>query len=294
VEKSDEVEENVLAQTDAASYAANSVAVSSGAFPQIKAKVDCDALMNSDDVDAGDTTVPFPPPRELIPYYRLNNMIKYRHAKKFTNVYLGGQALHNVWTKEMVEEGMEQVKTGSLPGTYGVKVTSIVRDKLRNIVKGKEVLVIGSEKPWVETICLALGASMVTTLEYGSITSHHPKIKTMIPSQFREAYQDGTLEKFDVIVSWSSLEHSGLGRYGDALNPWGDILAVARVWCVTKPGGKMLLGVPTGKDVIEFNAHRWYGEVRWPLITANWKNINPDFPGFRGDITSTGFLFEKV
>jgi hypothetical protein len=281
---------------DAASYAANSVVVSPGAFPQIKAKVDCDALMNSDDIDAGDTTVPYPPPEELMPYYMLNGMVNVKLGHRHTDIYLGGQARQNVWTKEMVEEGMEQVVAGNLHGTYGVKVTNIVRDKLKNVVKGKEVLVIGSEQPWVETICLALGASMVTTLEYGSITSHHPKIKTIIPSQFRESYQDGTLGKFDVIVSWSSLEHSGLGRYGDALNPWGDVLAVARAWCVTKPGGKMLLGIPTGFDAIEFNAHRWYGEVRWPLITANWKNINPgDFSGFRGkNIASTGFLFEKV
>jgi hypothetical protein len=282
--------------TDAASYAAKSVAVSNGAFPQIKAKVDCDALMNSDDIDAGDTTVPYPPPQELMPYYMLNGMINFKSSHKHSNVYLGGQALQNVWTKEMLEKDMEQVETGSLHGTYGERVTTIVRDTLRNAdMKGKTVLVIGSEKPWVETICLYLGASMVTTLEYGAITSHHPKIKTMIPSQFREAYKDGTLGKFDVIVSWSSLEHSGLGRYGDALNPWGDILAVARAWCVTKPGGKMVLGLPTGKDDIEFNAHRWYGKVRWPLITANWKNINPDFSGFAEvDLTSTGFIFEKV
>ena len=281
--------------TDAASYAAHSVAVPHGAFPQIKAKVDCDALMNSEDIDVGDTTVPYPPPQELMPYYTLNGMIQFKLTKKYTNVYLGGKALSNVWTKEMVEKGMEQAETGTLAGTYGVKVTSSVRDKLRNAdLKGKTVLVIGSERPWVESICLYLGASMVTTLEYGSITSHHPKIRTMIPSQFRAGYKDGTLGKFDVIVSWSSLEHSGLGRYGDALNPWGDILAVARAWCVTKPGGKMQLGIPTGQDLIEFNPHRWYGEVRWPLITANWKNINSDFSGFGGGDMDRGFLFEKV
>jgi hypothetical protein len=42
------------------------------------------------------------------------------------------------------------------------------------------------------------------------------------------------------IVTFSSVEHSGLGRYGDALNPWGDIIAIARAWCVTKQGGALL------------------------------------------------------
>ena len=39
----------------------------------------------------------------------------------------------------------------------------------------------------------------------------------------------GRFEPVDLIVSYSSLEHSGLGRYGDALNPDGDKDAVAQV-----------------------------------------------------------------
>ena len=35
---------------------------------------------------------------------------------------------------------------------------------------------------------------------------------------------------FDAVVSFSSIEHSGLGRYGDALNPWGDLIAAAQAW----------------------------------------------------------------
>jgi len=32
-------------------------------------------------------------------------------------------------------------------------------------------------------------------------------------------------------VQWSSVEHSGLGMYGDEINPWGDRQAVAQLWC---------------------------------------------------------------
>jgi hypothetical protein len=121
--------------TVAALYAAHSVAVLNEAFSQIKAKVHCDALINSDDMYAGDTTVPYPPPQELMPYYMLNGMIKFRH----TNLYLGGKAMQNVWTKEMVEEGVEQVVTGRLQGTYGKEGTKGVRDRLKNAdLKGKK------------------------------------------------------------------------------------------------------------------------------------------------------------
>ena len=44
------------------------------------------------------------------------------------------------------------------------------------------------------------------------------------------------MDMFDFAVSFSSIEHCGLGRYGDPLNPFGDFEAVAQVWCMCKPG----------------------------------------------------------
>jgi hypothetical protein len=134
-------------------------------------------------------------------------------------------------------------------------------------------MVIGSLTPWIEAILLNFGAAKVTTLEYSHIVSEHPQIKTLQPYQFRERFLAGTLETFDGIVTHSSVEHSGLGRYGDALNPWGDILAIARAWCVTKDGGFMYLGLPTGSDQVVSNWHRTYGRLRWPLVAANWKPL---------------------
>ncbi len=30
------------------------------------------------------------------------------------------------------------------------------------------------------------------------------------------------------------------------LNPWGDLIAMARSWCLVKPAGYGIVGVPTG------------------------------------------------
>ena len=63
---------------------------------------------------------------------------------------------------------------------------------------------------------------------------------------------------FDVIVSYSSIEHSGLTRYGDAPNPWGDLVTMAKNWCYLHDDGMAFIGVPTDKrDRIFFNAHRY-------------------------------------
>lgn len=52
------------------------------------------------------------------------------------------------------------------------------------------------------------------------------------------------------------LEHVGLGRYGDPVNPEGYIAAARELSRVLSPGGRLLLGVPVGRERLCFNAHR--------------------------------------
>ena len=66
----------------------------------------------------------------------------------------------------------------------------------------------------------------------------------LTPEQFRRSYLAGSLRTFHAVFSYSSVEHSGLGRYGDTLNPWGDLMAVAEAWCVAGPGARLALAVP--------------------------------------------------
>lgn len=55
------------------------------------------------------------------------------------------------------------------------------------------------------------------------------------------------------------LEHVGLGRYGDLVDPEGDLKAACELYRVLKPGGNLLVVVPVSDSPrIEFNAHRIY------------------------------------
>jgi SAM-dependent methyltransferase len=54
------------------------------------------------------------------------------------------------------------------------------------------------------------------------------------------------------------VEHVGLGRYGDRLDPDGDLKAIAELKRVLAPGGSFLFVVPVGKAKVMFNAHRIY------------------------------------
>jgi hypothetical protein len=55
-----------------------------------------------------------------------------------------------------------------------------------------------------------------------------------------------------------TIEHIGLGRYGDPIDPTGDIKAINELKRVVDFGGNLLLVVPVGQPKIQFNAHRVY------------------------------------
>lgn len=52
------------------------------------------------------------------------------------------------------------------------------------------------------------------------------------------------------------IEHVGLGRYGDALDPDGPGKAARELARVLAPGGRLYLSVPVGRERVCFNAHR--------------------------------------
>jgi SAM-dependent methyltransferase len=55
-----------------------------------------------------------------------------------------------------------------------------------------------------------------------------------------------------------TIEHIGLGRYGDPIDANGDMKAIKELKRVVAKNGNLLIVVPVGKPKIEFNAHRIY------------------------------------
>ncbi|HXC04904.1 MAG TPA: DUF268 domain-containing protein [Bacteroidia bacterium] len=79
-----------------------------------------------------------------------------------------------------------------------------------------------------------------------------------------------------------TVEHIGLGRYGDPIDPQADLKAMSELQRVLAPGGNLFFVVPVGKPKIMFNAHRIYSYdqileafsglnlVKFSLITENF------------------------
>lgn len=68
-------------------------------------------------------------------------------------------------------------------------------------------------------------------------------------------FEDNSIES---ISCMHVIEHIGLGRYGDEIDPNGDLKAINELKRVVKKGGHILFVVPIGKPRLQFNAHRIY------------------------------------
>jgi SAM-dependent methyltransferase len=147
-----------------------------------------------------------------------------------------------------------------------------------NLMSNSNCAVFGSTNPWVESLCIASGAASVTTVEYNTLTYGDPidtfnPIRTVSGAQFNDFYASSE-NSFDVAFSISSFDHDGLGRYGDPLDPEGDLKAMRKVMNILKPGGLLFMTVPVGPDVVVFNLHRRYGHVRLPLLLDGWEVVD--------------------
>lgn len=65
-------------------------------------------------------------------------------------------------------------------------------------------------------------------------------------------------ESIESISCMHVVEHIGLGRYGDPLDPDGDLKAIAELKRVLARGGSLLFVTPVGVPRIQYNAHRIY------------------------------------
>lgn len=136
-----------------------------------------------------------------------------------------------------------------------------------HVAPGNRVVVIGSQSPRYEAVCVSLGATTLT-VDYNRLVFEHPKMRTTTAEHFFA--KNASTDRFDVLISASSLDHDGLGRYSDPIAPDGDLLSIDYL---RSRAGLLLISVPVGPDMVDYNVMRIYGPVRLPLLLRGFKIV---------------------
>lgn len=192
------------------------------------------------------------------------------------------------WDKKGVQECVKQAKKGVEVGTdqYPNSAQQFYKALEKYPIEGMDVLVGGSVSPWLECILLAFNAKTVTTMDYQLPRYNGDDLNFVHVPDLMQSDR-----KFDAIMSFSSIEHDGLGRYGDPLDPYGDYKAMHEFGQVLKEGGLLYLAVPMGKGVTLFNSHRIYGICRFQKLIEKWKVlfvVGPKFQDMTHDFWEDG------
>ena len=117
--------------------------------------------------------------------------------------------------------------------------------------------------------CSMLSAFIPTRFyDYRPAKLNLSKLSSESADLTRLPFNDNEIESLSCM---HTIEHIGLGRYGDEIDPKGDIKAMNELQRVVRPGGSLLLVIPMGKARIAFNAHRIYN---YELIVQNFNQMD--------------------
>ena len=121
-------------------------------------------------------------------------------------------------------------------------------------------------------LSLAALGHHVTVLDQRPYPFSHPRLQTVSRDIFGDL--GGMEGDFDAVLSISTIEHLGLGSYGDIRQEDGDRHGVERLWSLVRPGGRLLATVPAGAAAVH-RGYRVYDQQRlqrtFPhLSTSQW------------------------
>lgn len=149
------------------------------------------------------------------------------------------------------------------PFSISMNATDVFREKRTLIISGMNSSSVHTGKN--SSLYLPGNVSVLTSL-HNLTTGDTTRIYSS--EEFERMYVCNDLVPFDTVVVEDLNEH---------LNPWNDVITVAKAWCVTKARAKLIILFPiekfSGTDSVFNDLRRSYGTHRLRHITRNWKQI---------------------
>ncbi|MBI5923199.1 MAG: DUF268 domain-containing protein [Betaproteobacteria bacterium] len=109
---------------------------------------------------------------------------------------------------------------------------------------------IGSDVRFVGMLSQAVA---LTFVDIRPLRMELPGLDCRVGTLLALPYQAETVQSMSCL---HVIEHVGLGRYGDPLDPQGSIKAAEELRRVLAPGGQLYVSAPVGRERVCFNGHR--------------------------------------
>lgn len=93
----------------------------------------------------------------------------------------------------------------------------------------------------------------VTEVDIRPLNTSQPGLTFVTGDMLDLPFPDQSMQSLSCL---HALEHVGLGRYGDPIDPNAWTTAITQLQRVLAPDGKLYFSVPIGSEKLEFNAHR--------------------------------------
>ncbi|MGH8697185.1 MAG: DUF268 domain-containing protein, partial [Burkholderiales bacterium] len=128
----------------------------------------------------------------------------------------------------------------------------------RHVDVGSSVLMVSTVSALVPTVFV----------DYRPLQVELPGLECVAGDACRLPFSDAAVASLSCL---HVIEHIGLGRYGDPIDPEGSAKAAVELTRVLAPGGRLYLSAPVGRARVCFNAHRVFDPQALPRM----------FPGLR-------------
>jgi SAM-dependent methyltransferase len=177
----------------------------------------------------------------------------------------GFAAQANLWFNQPL--WIEFIGSGAGVGGVNERIVEIpyVFRALGQVPQGAEVLDVGSSESLVAVELASLGYR-VTGIDPREGSLAHPNLERIVGS-VEEWRPD---RRFDAVVCLSTIEHLGLGAYGQPKCPDADVRAMRRLHELSRPDALLILTTPFGVPAVD-ELQRTYDAVGLKQLLEGWE-----------------------
>lgn len=133
----------------------------------------------------------------------------------------------------------------------------------------------------------------IEVLDIRPLSNEIPNV-TFMQANLMEKIRDNLVQYCDSLSCLHTIEHFGLGRYGDPVEYDGYLSGLNSLHKLLKEGGKLYFSVPIGPQRIEFDAHRVFSLLYLlELFHEKYKIDHFSFVDDNGDLHENVLMTEN-